>query len=815
MATERIDIVVSERGSRVVRRNLEDIGRSASGSEGAVNLLRRALGLIGAGAAVQQLVQLTDTFTNLQNRIRTVTDTNGELALVTDELFKIANRTRASFEGTVEVYARTALAAKELGTSQQELLNFTESLNQAVILSGAGAQEANNTLIQLSQGIASGTLRGDELRSVLEQLPVVADVIAKSLGVTRGQLRLLGQEGKISAQDILTAFREAREELAIRFGETVPTIGQSFAVLRNQVIFLLGEFNNASGVATGFSTAILALANNLETVARVIGAVSVAVGIQFAVQAVGAAIRGLAALAAAALANPFTALFVAISAVIGVLVAFGDQLRLTADSNATVLDFLIAGFQTLVSGAQQALSFVLRLFGGVQDSIDDLDFLEIARGMARAMDALIIIVRAGIRVALNELQNFAARGGQVVADVINFITPGDDVVAPRFKDTGLKAGEAFRAGIQDALANGGGFLTNFVEQTAQGAERVARDRQNRLAAQAAEIAAARAGLSQSGPSLIPAPGTDKLNEIVRALEQETLLLGLNNKEREIRQALFQIEDKVGRELSDVERQRVQSLLEQNQALAIQADVLDEIRGPVQALADRRGALEDLFRTGQIGAEEFAKAMRELNVQATALDNTIGGGIANGFARLAQQADQLGQQVSDFVVGSFNQATEAIVNFAQTGELNIRQFFSDLFAQLARLALNQVFSQLASGLFGGAGGGGGGFFGSLLGGLFGGLPGFASGGSFEVGPGSSLATLSGQDNRLVAFRARDGEEVSVTPRGAAGRGAGGAVVQNFSNVYNITTPDADSFRRSQQQILARTDTSVRRAAVRNN
>lgn len=812
MATERIDIIVSERGSRVVGRNLNDIGKQALGAQSAVSLLKSALGAIAGGAAIREIVRLTDTYTNLQNRLRTVTSSTGELALVTDELFGIANRTRASFEGTVEVYARTALAAKELGTSQQQLLQFTESLNQAVILSGAGAQEANNALIQLSQGIASGTLRGDELRSVLEQLPVVADVIAKSLGVTRGQLRELGQDGKITAQDILKAFAEAREELSARFGKTIPTIGQSFTILRNEVIRLVGEFNTGSGAAAGFSQAIIAIANNAENIARVIGALAFTIGTVFAVQAVGAAIRALAALAVAAALNPFTTLLVSITAVTGALVAFGDRIQLTAGSSATALDFLIAAFQTLANGASQALTFVLNLFSGLQQEADQLDFLQIARSMARAMDALIIIVRAGLRVAFNEIQNFAAIGGERVADFINFITPGAPIVEARFKSTGLTAGEAFRAGIEDALNNGGGALTDFVNQTAEGAERIARERQARQAEQARQIELARAGLSQGGPSLVPAAGTDKLNEIISALEQETQLLGLNNKEREIRADLFSIEDKIGRELTASEQDRVRSLLEQNQALAIQADVLDSLNGPLQSLTDRKNALQELFDTGRISAEQFGEAMRDLNVEITALDNSVAGGLQNGLARVAQQANQLGQNVSDFVVGTFNQATDAIINFARTGELNIRQFFADLFAQLARLALNQVFAQLAGGLFGGGlfGGGGGG----LLGGLFGGLPGFASGGSFEVGAASSLASLTGVDNRLVAFRARDGEQVTVTPPGQSSAGAaGGSVVNNTINM-TVNAADADSFRRSEDQILARLQTSLRRAQQRN-
>src|SRR5690606_16856748 len=233
MAEERIDIVITERGSRVVRRNIEDIGNSARKSADGVDLLKRALAALGGAVAARELVRLLDTYTNLNNRLRATGLEAQNLTAVYQELRAVANDTRSSFEGSVELYSRLALSSKELGVSQRDLIEFTKSLNQAIILSGASATEAQAGLIQLSQGMASGTLRGDELRSVLEQLPAVADVIAKELGVTRGELRKMGEDGKITAGVILDAFKNARDELEQRFGRTVPTISQSFQVLQN------------------------------------------------------------------------------------------------------------------------------------------------------------------------------------------------------------------------------------------------------------------------------------------------------------------------------------------------------------------------------------------------------------------------------------------------------------------------------------------------------------------------------------------------------------------------------------------------------
>lgn len=260
-------------GGRVIKRTLDDIAASGDRAKagqkqlesqfkatgGAADFLKRSLTSLGVAFGLRELQQTVDAYTNIQNRLKLVTGGVEELTAVTEELFKISNETRQSFTATAEVYSRVALATKELGLSQRETLDFSKSLNQAVVLSGASAAEASAGLIQLSQGLASGALRGDELRSVLEQLPAVADVIAKSLGITRGELRQMGQDGKITADIIIEAFKKASGELDANFAKTVPTIGQSFEVLKNKFMESLGEFDKLTGSSALLATALIKL----------------------------------------------------------------------------------------------------------------------------------------------------------------------------------------------------------------------------------------------------------------------------------------------------------------------------------------------------------------------------------------------------------------------------------------------------------------------------------------------------------------------------------------------------------------------------
>src|SRR5690606_13151453 len=118
--------------------------------------------------SVREFARLNDTYTNMVNRLRLVTDGTANLNRVTAELFDVANETRTTFEATATLYARVALSTKQLGYSQRDLIDFVKGVNQAVTLSGVTAQEAQAAMIQFSQGLAKGRLDGDELRSVLE-----------------------------------------------------------------------------------------------------------------------------------------------------------------------------------------------------------------------------------------------------------------------------------------------------------------------------------------------------------------------------------------------------------------------------------------------------------------------------------------------------------------------------------------------------------------------------------------------------------------------------------------------------------------------
>lgn len=848
MATERIDIVVNERGARTVRREIDKIGDTADSTSGALDMLKRALGALGVGLLAREALRMADAYTTIQNRLRTVTNGAQELKLVTDQLFEISKATRQSFEGTAEVYARVGLASKDLGVSQLELLNFTKSLNQAVALSGASAEEAKAGMIQLSQGLASGALRGDELRSVLESLPVVADVIADSLGVTRGELRDLGKDGAITAEIVLRAFREAREELEGRFAKSIPTVNQAMGVLRDSIMQYLGELDQSLGLTRKMAGVLLVLADNIDTLARAFAAAAITIGVVFAQKAVGFAIAQVNRLTLAIAANPLGALLVAVTAGISLLITFADKISIgegriahLGDLAAVVWSDIKAGIGAVADFFGDRFGWIADLaeavFGEVEFSLEGVlvtagfvvdRFIGLWVGAYKAIVAAFENLPAAFRDiftrALNGAVGLVEGGVNKIVGAIDFLLEGagldtiGEVTLARAENTAAGAAAGLGSAVKDAFLEGfnASVLEDSIRADFDRADERARKRLAEEQRKQDELDAARRALSNSGTNNTSkdssgSGGTTfdelmaqlrqqgqllqlnnqerriqeglldaqeelerkltvaeadllekqlRLNEsfedrstlqyeILPALEREAELLRLNSREREVQMALLGLEDQLLGKLTDSERLLLQQKLELNQELAEEARLLDRILGPMEALQFRQDTLNRLFEKGRISVEQYRTELEKLALLQAEGDNSLTGGLEAGLRRVAAQTEDFGKGISDVVVGAFDEATNAVVQFAKTGEFNMRQFFGSIAEQLLQLATQQLFAQLLGSFLPGA---------PIAGGFMSQLPGYKTGGSFTVGG------AGGPDSKLVAFKATPGERVDVSTPG---------------------------------------------------
>lgn len=350
--------------------------------------LSRSLQALATGAVVSGFIKLSDQATELRNRLNQVSTSTTQQSILFERLVQVANNARTPLSTTGDLFFRIARNVDALGISQAQALTATELVAKAISSSGISAAEASGPLLQLGQALASGRLQGDELRSILEGLPPVAKAIADSLGVPIGELRRLGSEGKISSQQVIQAILSARDVIEKDFGKTVPTIGQGFTTLTNNLIVFVDKLNSASGATSGFAKAINYLAqfinflgDNIDTVLTIIDILIVV----FVTRGLGAIAKGIFALKTE-------------------ITALGYIFKNFGAGAAGFVGSVVAGFKSLitqVTGAKQAIA-------GPLDALARLIFLPFAYLL---------------RIAGSFLKNFAVPIGIAIAYISDLLDP--------------------------------------------------------------------------------------------------------------------------------------------------------------------------------------------------------------------------------------------------------------------------------------------------------------------------------------------------------------------------------------------------------
>ena len=224
------------------------------------------LGLTGLSVGaigLTQIAQTADEYNNYQSRIQLVSKSNREASQTFRQLMTVANDTGQLFGATAELYTRVYRAMGDRANSQ-ELLQFTKTINQSMVVSGANAQEASAAIIQLSQGMASGTLRGEEFNSVAEQAPVILEMLQKSLGKTRGELRKMAEDGELTTEVVLRAVRESAEGVQAQYDQMPKTIGRAVNELSNAWMQFVGRTDNTFSASSVAAMVISTLAQNLN-----------------------------------------------------------------------------------------------------------------------------------------------------------------------------------------------------------------------------------------------------------------------------------------------------------------------------------------------------------------------------------------------------------------------------------------------------------------------------------------------------------------------------------------------------------------------
>lgn len=414
---------------RLQEKRLEDQKKKLSGQtdklSSSLGFLKTAFASFIAVVSFGQITALSDEFTEIQTKIKNVTSSTQEAAGVFNSLFSIAQRDGTSISTLADAYLKLNVSLTENVKKQVDIVKFTELLSRGLAASGANAQTASGVILQLTQGLATDfRAAGQELNSLIEGAPVLANIIAQELGQDSAVgLKALAESGNLTAE----AFAKAtiRAESAIKAFEIPDTISRSFVRLRNSFLAFVGESQIINSAASTISESIDYLAENFNQLEKAVTVIAVA---SFPAM-VASIITGLKAISVAIYANPLFAISTLVAASVAALYVYRDE-----------IDAVGGSFADIANAARQGFSFIADIIYGTFSGINKVISLAVNNALVN-----IFKLMDGIK----NISPLAASYLGITEDSLNSyaskIDPG--LIGKSF-------GEAFNQGFSDAIENG-------------------------------------------------------------------------------------------------------------------------------------------------------------------------------------------------------------------------------------------------------------------------------------------------------------------------------------------------------------------------
>lgn len=277
MAEKKVSVRLVAENGRQVRAELEGVGNAGAASfqklskevDTAGVMLRRLAGIAAGALSIRQVAQYADTWTDLRSRVDLATGSQEKGAAVMDRLAQMARRTYSGIEQTTESWLANATALRELGLSTAESLDFTEALNNAMVVSGAKAERAASVQNALSKAMALGSLSGDNLNTVIQTGGRVAELLAAELGTTVSGLRVMGTQGAITGEVIRSALVGNLELLREEADSMPATITDAFTLIGNAALQLVGSWDQLLGASSTVASVLILVADNIERLTSV------------------------------------------------------------------------------------------------------------------------------------------------------------------------------------------------------------------------------------------------------------------------------------------------------------------------------------------------------------------------------------------------------------------------------------------------------------------------------------------------------------------------------------------------------------------
>jgi tape measure domain-containing protein len=343
-------------------RAVKDSSEATSGLAGKIS------GAVAAYATIQtvkKVLDLSDSMASTTARLDIMNDGLQTTEELQDKIFASAQRSRGSYANTADLVAKLGILAGDAFKTNDETIAFAEQLNKQFVISGASGENAADATRQITQALASGVLRGDELNSVFENAPTVALAIADYLGLSIGEVRELAAEGLITADIMKNALFNAADETNEKFEQMPLTWGQLWTGASNALLMALQPVLQWIGDAAAW------IRDNWENIAPIFYGVAAALVVLAVGLGIVAAAHWIATGAAKAffttlLANPLTWIVLAIGVVVAMIYKWVQSVGGLKIAWAMVVNWLKTTWDNLKIAFKQGVNSVIFLFDGLR-----------------------------------------------------------------------------------------------------------------------------------------------------------------------------------------------------------------------------------------------------------------------------------------------------------------------------------------------------------------------------------------------------------------------------------------------------------------
>ena len=368
-ALTKQDIHFSIIGNDKSKNAVNNFKKNIGGANQALASLRNA---IVAAFSTREIIEAANVMIGVENRMNALTGSAEKTAIAMNHMRTIASDSRSDFDAVAMLYTRLSLATEHLGATQRDVADATQTVANTFIIAGSHAQEANNSARQLAQGLASGALRGDELRSVMENNTILTKMLADGLNMTIGELREFGHAGKLTAETVMPILIKGTKETNEQISKMPMTLGQAGVALRNNFQFMVGDVQEATQGFSKIAGVINFVAVNLDA---------------FLIPALLAAAFAVRTLTIAIMANPFGFILAGVTTAVMAIYVFRNAIADTFNEITQreipklVAQFMLFGTQVrlaieekLINPIKIALTgFMNFIFNNINSGLERID----------------------------------------------------------------------------------------------------------------------------------------------------------------------------------------------------------------------------------------------------------------------------------------------------------------------------------------------------------------------------------------------------------------------------------------------------------